>query len=279
MNLMPRDNALEFNRFLFQEIDLNDYRFKYLNYYLGQAQNGVMPVYETSILNVSESGWVLILHGESLMIYGENWNNSQFEELRGQFDFNDFNNFGLTGNENLINDLVDFFQFENFQIIKRRVFYRAEEITQIELNESILELGTLDQLEELAQMLQEYYHEEYSGENDKRIEEMRLRTISLIQNEQLFVLVSPNEEILAFCTINDPDIGILFTKERFRNNGYGKMLLSYCSNLLLQMNDEVFVMTDRDNRSSNVVCESIGFVPFFNYSMLEINRNSNRVLL
>ena len=120
-------------------------------------------------------------------------------------------------------------------------------------------------------MLQEYYHEEYNGLNDKTIEDMRQRIISVIQIKKIYVLLDMNETLLSFCTVIDPDIGILFTKKEHRNKGYGKIILSYCSQLLQQKNETVYVMTDSDKLESNIVCEAVGFKPYYNYIMTKIN--------
>lgn len=120
-------------------------------------------------------------------------------------------------------------------------------------------------------MLQEYYHEEYNGLNNKEIEEMQLRMFQLIKSEKVYVLLNSNDQILSFCSIIDPDIGILFTKNDSRNKGCAKMILSYCSNLLLQRNGKVFLMTDQDKLESNLVSAKVGFESFYKYKMVEIN--------
>lgn len=48
-------------------------------------------------------------------------------------------------------------------------------------------------------------------------------------------------------------------------------LLSYCSKLLLEDNDEIYLMTDRDVISSNKTCKSVGFNPFFDFTYIRIN--------
>ena len=85
------------------------------------------------------------------------------------------------------------------------------------------------------------------------------------------MLRNQNNETLSFCTIINPDIGILFTSPTHRNNGFGKILLSYCSQLLLNYNDEIYLMTDKNKVSSNSACQRVGFEPFFNYQQLLIN--------
>jgi predicted GNAT family acetyltransferase len=272
MNLTAKNNTEQFNQFLFEEIDLNMYQHKFLKDYVDKATKGMKPLYDLSVLNISENnGWILILHGEVLLVYGENWNETQIKEINEVFDLNKYTNYALGGDNEIIDKLIEFYKPKNSEVEKRRVLYQTTNIKRFDAEGLKIRLGSFDQLNELAVMLQEYYHEEYDGQNDKTIEEMRQRIISVIQTENIYVLLDKNETLLSFCTIIDPDIGILFTKREHRRNGYGKIILSYCSQLLQQKNDTVYVMTDRDKPESNIVCEAVGFKPYFNYTMTNIN--------
>jgi hypothetical protein len=271
MNITPKYNNKAFNRFLLQEIDLDSYRFKYLKDYLDKVISGQLPVYDLSIVNIADNGWILILHGEMLLVYGDNWTKNQLIEIREVFELNKFTNFTLAGDNDLIDELINFYKPNNFIVEKRRLFYKANDINNfISDNMKILN-GNLNQLNELAKMLQDYYHEEYNGLNDKTYEEMQKRIYSVIQSGKIYVLLDNKENIVSFCTIIDPDIGIMFTKREHRNNGYAKIILSYCSRILQQKNETVYVMTDRDKLESNIVCEAVGFKPFYSYLMTKIN--------
>ncbi len=271
MNITPKNNIQKFNQFLFDEIDLDLYKYKFLNDYIRKATKGLAPLYDLSVLNTSENGWILILHGDVLLVYGDNWNENQIQEINEVFDLNKFTNFSLCGDNELIDKLIEFYQPKNFEIEKRRVLYSADEITSFNAENMKIQNGSLDKLNELAVMLQEYYHEEYNGLNDKTIEEMRERIISIIQTKKIFILLDRNENLLSFCTIIDPDIGIIFTKTEHRNKGYGKIILSYCSQLLQEKNVIVYVMTDREKMESNIVCNAVGFKPYYNYIQTKIN--------
>jgi hypothetical protein len=271
MNITPKHNNEAFKRFLLEKIDFYSYRLKYLKDYLDKLIIGQLPVSIFSIINISESGWVLILHGEMLLVYGENWTKNQLIEIREVFELNKFTNFTLAGDNDLIDELISLYNPKNFVVQKRRLFYKASEIISFTSDNMKIQNGTLDQLNELAKMLQDYYHEEYSGLNDKTFEEMQQRIYSVIQSEKIYVLLDNKENIVSFCTIIDPDIGIMFTKREYRNNGYAKIILSYCSRILQQKNKIVYVMTDRDKMESNIVCKAVGFKPFYNYIMTKIN--------
>lgn len=271
MNLTPKNNIKEFNRFLFEEIDLNLYQHKFLNDYVSKATEGLLPLYELSVINISPNGWILILHGDVLLVYGERWDENQIQEISTIFDLNKYTNYTLSGDNKLIDKLIEFYKPKYFEIEKRRLLYRTNKINSFDTKSLKIRIGSFDELSELAKMLQEYYHEEYKGLNEKTFEEMQQRIISVIQTNKIYVLLDMNDTLLSFCTIIDPDIGILFTKREHRNKGYGKIILSHCSQLLQQKNNTVYVMTDRDEIASNIVCEVVGFKPYYNYTTTKIN--------
>lgn len=271
MNLTPQNNPTEFEKFLFQVIDIKLFQNKFLLDYLEDAIAGKKDLYDKSVINTTDNGWILILHGEVLLIYGENWCSDQFNEISKIIDLNQFTNFSIIGNSELISSLLDFYKIKDVDIYKERILYRTQDIKNLDnFNLEILPANFAN-LEELAVMLQQYYHEEYKGKNDKSIDDMRIRVLQVIKTGKIFILKNIHGQILSFCTIIDPDIGILFTKSEFRNQGYGKKILAHCSKLLLQKNKEVFVMTDKNEIASNKTCISVGFVQYFNNSFVQIN--------
>lgn len=224
MNILPKYNPNEFNRFLIEEIDLSLYKYKFLRNYISSVQKGDKVLYDVSILNLQEKGWILILHGEELLVYGENWTEKQFQEIASDFDFNKYRNYLVSGDSKLIHSMISFNKLSNPQTEKERIFYRASKIKEILLQRESISLGEMDELNELASMLQEYYKEEYNGQNNKTIEDTTTRMHNLIESEEIYVLKDSNGEITSFCTIINPDIGIIYTKEKYRKQGNGKKL-------------------------------------------------------
>ena len=273
MNLTPKNNPVEFNEFLFKKVGLNLFKHKFLGEYIRGVQQGSKILYDASLLNTSENGWILILHGEILLIYGENWDKTQFQEIQEILELNKFTNYIIQGESKLIYSLIDYFKLEKYSMIKERIFYKTKKIVDFKVGDRKIELGNMSDIIELSRMLQQYYHEEYNGTNDKSLDEMQQRIFSLIQTRSIFVLKNPNGHILSFCTIIDPDIGILFTQTEHRGKGLGKILLSFCSQLLQQKNGEVFIMTDKEKISSDKVCKAVGFKPFFENTLTEINND------
>lgn len=275
MNITPKDNADEFNKFLFEKVDIYLYKYKILKDYIEKAKNGEVEFYNFSVINIFEESWILIIHSDVLLVYGENWEVSQFEEIKKVIDLRVFKNYLIMGDSELIYALISFFDIQNFSIQKERIYYVSKKIVECKNNQHNIDNGSIDELDELAVMLQQYYHEEYKGLNDKTMIEMKQKIFQVLLTRSIYVLRDQNNKILSFCTIIDPDVGILFTKSEYRKTGYGKLLLSFCSNLLLKKNSEVFVMTDKDEIASNKTCLSVGFNPYFNYSMIEINSSDN----
>lgn len=204
MNIIPKNNPAEFEKFLFTEIDLSQYEYKFLNDYIEGAKNGTKKLFDKSLLNRTSDGWILILHGEILMIYGDNWNKNQFEEIKKIINLNQFSNFIITGNFELILELIAFFGVTNYSLYKERILYKTNSINSFHNNQLKIELGSVKDLNALAPMLQQYYHEEYKGLNDKSIVEMHERVFQLILTNKIYVLKNLNDEILSFCTIIDP---------------------------------------------------------------------------
>lgn len=271
MNLTPQNNPTEFEQFLFKKIDVNLYHHKFILDYLEDAAAGEKKLYDKSVINVTEEGWILILHGEVLLIYGQNWRSEQFDEISEIIDLKQFTNFSLIGNTELVKSLLAYYKIDDIIVYKERILYKTQTIKNFHDDNLNFVHGHFENIEEIAVMLQQYYHEEYKGENDKSIEDMRIRVLQVIATGKLFLMKNNNSRILGFCTIIDPDIGILFTKPEFRNQGFGKKLLAHCSKLLLEKNKDVYVMTDKNEVGSNKTCTSVGFIQYFNNIFVQIN--------
>lgn len=271
MNLTLKNNPQEFNDVLFQETGINLFQHKYLKDYIDGVQKGLRKLYDASLINTIKDGWILILHGDILLIYGHNWKKSQFSEIKQIFDLNEYTNYVVGGEAKLIQELIYFFKVYKHTVRKERIFYKSKKIIHFNSKNLKIELGKISDLNELAFMLQQYYHEEYHGENDKSLAEMQQRMFQLVQTAKIYTLRNKLNILLSFCSIIDPDIGILFTNSVYRKKGYGKILLSYCSKLLEQKNKNVYVMTDKNEFASNRVCREVGFKPIYEYTMTEIN--------
>jgi len=274
MVITPKTNQAAFTEFLIEIRKRNLYQHKFLNHFLKSAMTGKVIVSDNSILSRSGNGWILLLHSDLLYVYGEHWDARQFTEIQESFELNKFGNLIISGESELIAALLSCFKITKHSIDKERVMYKTKRVIAYKPKGLNISWGKLGDADELAIMLQTYYHEEYQGKNDKQIDEMKDRILMVIQSNAIYVLKDESLRLLGFCTINNPDIGILFTKQEYRGRGYGKIMLSHCAALLLKRNAEAFVLTDKENKSSNDVCKAVGFQPFYNYSSIEINVQS-----
>jgi hypothetical protein len=276
MNITPNNNRDAFDNFVLHDPTLNEYQYKFLTKYIEKTNLGMAVVYGSSLLNVLENGWIIILHGKAIdetphfHIYGENWSENQFLEIRELFDMGTIGKSLLTGDSELIKKLVAYYNV-NYIIQKERIFYKTRTVVDIDNNDLRIESATTVHLKELAIMLQQYYYEEYNGRNNKSIKEMEENISVLIASQSIFVSKNIKKEIVGFCTIVNPDIGILFTKNEYRNKGYGKYLLSKCSLMLKEYSDEMYLMTDKEKTDSNKAVSRVGYVPFYNYIMMMVN--------
>jgi len=266
-------NQPVFQRYFMSLAHSKQYKFKFLRHELGLALQGRKPIYDDSLLNVEGDSWILIVHSDAILIYGENWNETQLKEIAQAFDFSRFKNFLITGDSTLIKELMVLSNVSNQVTERERLFYKATAIRRFDEKSLKIELASEDDIVILSEMLQQYYHEEYEGENDKSMDEMTGRLWEYIIEETMYVLKNSNGELLSFCTVINPDIGILFTRAQYRGKGYGKIILSYCSELLLQRNEEIYLMTVKSVLDSNSVVKKVGFEDYFECDFIRINKN------
>jgi hypothetical protein len=278
MNYTALKESTIFKEFLDNNIsDKNLYQYTYLQNQLESVISGFQNIYSDSLVNIdnqNSNSWILIVNTDSFVsVYGKNWTQSQIIEILQDFDFTDESHSFVMGDKNLILEILGKSEISDFIIGKERNFYRTKKVKSFEFGNYEIKKPSFDNVAELASMLQIYYHEEYKGENDKTIEDMYLRINDLILSDEIFIITdaSNKQEIISLCTIKDSSPGILFTKQNYRNRKFGQILLSYTSNKLLEINDEIFLMTDSNVIESNKVCENLGFAKFYEYVSINIS--------
>lgn len=261
----------KFDNVISRYINFDDYQYKFFQDFIENVVPKNYTVYSTSFLFYQEDSWIVIIHSDALYIYGNNWTEELLREFSENIDLMEFTDCALVGTSKLIFRLLIFFNIQNYKIIRERLFYESTFLLESALTEFVtIRNGSIDEIDELAVMLQNYYEEEYGGEKNKDIAEMHMRIRSLINNGNIFVLCTENT-IASFCTIINPDIGILFTKKEMRLRGFGKHLLLDCSRTLVEKNGIVYLMTDKNSEASNVTVSSLGYNIMYEYSHVVIN--------
>ncbi len=248
--ILSIEQGKEFWDFFYKEINLDDYKYKFLREDIQRINQGTQSIYDITFFQVQNDGWILIIVSEGLIVYGKNWSLNQFDEISECLDLKRFKNYLVYGESQLIKKLIEHFSVTDFFVEQERIFYRTSSSTNAASPELNIRLGRKEDINILAKMLQQYYHEEYEGRNDKEIQQLIFDITYHVYKESIYVLGNSQNQIISFCTILNPDIGIMFTERNHRNNGYGKLILSFCTRLILQFNEEAFLMTDKKNPSS-----------------------------
>ncbi|MBP2615822.1 GNAT family N-acetyltransferase [Chryseobacterium jejuense] len=275
MNYIANDNPSFFRDFLNQNFaDKSLYQYTYLQNQLESVLNGYEQIYSDSLVNVDNndpSKWIIIVNTDRLVsIYGSNWDANQINEILVAFDFDIENHSFISGTSKLILEILDKAKIKDYQIGKKRSFYKSSSVKEFDYSTYNIQRPGFERVPELAKMLQMYYHEEYKGNNDKTIQDMYMRINDLILSDEIFTINDiTDNSIISFCSIKDSSPGILFTNKSSRNKGYGQILLSYCSNLLLNQQKTIYLMTDADILESNILCQKIGFEKFYDYISID----------
>lgn len=266
ISVTQTDNFLDF---LNTSIDTNDFRYKYLVGILDLAfGKGQAEVTENTAVYQSENDWIIYIEtAGQLFLYGSN-NEELLTELSNKLNLNTFHGFEIMGEYNLVYKLLDKQNIHDYLVIKDRIFYHltnTDHLLQTLDNTS----PNIDDAEELTQMMLDYYHEEYDGTRDKQHDAIFNGICRYIMAQTIHIF-KENNIIKAFCTIIDPDIGIIYTKPGYRKNQIGKKLLSTCSHILIELNGESYLMTDLNSQASNKMTQDIGYKEIYRHSNIQI---------
>lgn len=269
MTITSVNQTDEFLLFLNTTIDTDDYRYKYLTQILDLAfGHGQAEVTENTAIYQAGEDWIIYIETVGqLFLYGNN-NDELLTELSNRINLNQFPGYEIMGEFNIVYGLLKKQNINNYSIIKDRLFYQLKQTGQL-LPKLENTLPEIEDVEELTHMMLAYYHEEYNGTRDKEYEQIYASIQGSILADKIHVFKEENI-IKAFCTVGNPDIGIIFTKPEFRNNKIGKRLLSTCSSLLFDLNDTCYLMTDLNNQSSNKMTKDIGYEEIYKHSNIQI---------
>ncbi len=264
------EDTSEFSDFIADNIEPYDYRYRYLIKVLNLIYSKKIAVNLSSFIDKEDDGgWIMFIEIEELIyIYGLNYSQLQISHFVETIDLKKYRGFEIMGTLDLVYTILKQYGIQNYKLIKDRYFYKLTKYESDPIEENI-EMADSGDLDELVLMFQNYYKEEYNGERNKSADFLIPTIESFIQDQALFVIKSENT-ITSFCSIIDPDIGIIFTKEEYRGHGLGRCLLEYCSNLLFEDNEVAYLMTDMHNSSSNKICQKIGYEIIYEHTNIKI---------
>ncbi|WP_298999066.1 GNAT family N-acetyltransferase [uncultured Tenacibaculum sp.] len=232
---------------------------------------GSLKLKNAFILDDGKSEIIGVLTESSFYLYGKNWNKSTLEKITKKINFKSFpEGFFFLGNERFISDLFDFAKIK-LEVFKNRSFYKLskQENSGFE-NKNEIDSPSINETIEITHLYQQYYVEEYNGQNNKEFNETKEKVMELIKEEN--IVVSRNQdEITGFCTFmhketDSPMIGTVFVSSEFRNNGIGKSLIDFVSKDLLKSSDFVYLMTTKENIESNKMVESVGYKKVYDHT-------------
>lgn len=258
--------------------------YKYFDfYYLIEIYNIVMRDHKSCIdawIYRNDEKWCVgfFVEGLYLLNGSSNLSDKDILKIRDKIDFNNIIDIGenleFMGNTDLLNNLSNIIKpkFALESSIKERFFYVANQLNfdnNTELNISLMNKN--DDVNEVGKLYQQYYVEEYAGKNNKNIDAVINNVNYLIENSAIYKLIV-EDRIIGFCTTmnfisgRDNMVGTIFIDENYRNRKYGQGLLAYVSNKLLEINPEIYLMTTKENISSNKMVENLGFVRCYEHS-------------
>jgi GNAT superfamily N-acetyltransferase len=264
------EDTSEFSDFIADNIEPHDYRYKYLIKVLNLIYSKEIEVNVNSFIDTEDDGgWIMFIEiEERIYIYGLNYSEFQISQFVETIDLKEYKGFEIMGTLDLVYKILKESEIQNYKLIKDRYFYQLINYESDPIEDNI-ELADSDDLDELVLMFQNYYKEEYNGERNKSADFLIPTIKNFVQGQSLFVIKNDGT-ITTFCSIIDPDIGIIFTKEDYRGQGLGRRLLEYCSSLLFEENEVAYLMTDMHNSASNKICQKIGYEIIYEHTNVKI---------
>lgn len=256
----------EFQDFITEKIERNIYEYKYLINCLDLVFHyQKLPIDLKSQILINGENWIIYIETQNnLFLYGS-YDTNLLDKIFETIDLKDYKGKEIMGSFDSVYYLVQKSNHQDFKVIKDRLMHSTKKITCVGPNSS--QLAKIDDLEELITLHQGYYNEEYSSERDKDYDELWQGIKYQIESNKIYIIKEQNR-VLAFCSIINPDIGIMFTAQEHRGKGFAKQLLCSCTKQLLEENETAYVLTDMHNVASNKVCEQIGYVNYYKHTNL-----------
>jgi predicted GNAT family acetyltransferase len=243
------------------------------HYYLINAINEVLEgniiSYEAYYIFNDNNSWIIgIRINGNYLIYGKNWDENLIEQTISKINFSIFQpNYHFSGTNSLVTEILKSSN-RKLEIFKDRIFYSCSKLNSFDEQENFEKLlCDKNDIEELAEMVCEYFEDEYNGKNNKDFDAVLRQVEHQIENNTLWNL-KHNGKIKSFCSIiqtsnGNPIIGSFFTKRNERNLGYGTALIRTVTNNLLKVTNEVWLISDKESIASNKVFNNIGYKPIY----------------
>lgn len=266
MNKITLHQLEEFQVFITEKIKRNAYEYKYLINCLDLVfQHQKLAIDFNSQILIDDENWIIYIETpNNLFLYGD-YDITLLDKLSEKIDLKNYKGKEIMGTFDLVYYLVQKSNVQSFKLIKDRLMHST---TVTELNvENASRLAAVDDLEQLISLHQAYYNEEYLGKRDKTADFLREGVKEQIEDNEIYI-IKEKGDVIAFCSIINPDIGIMFTSTEQRGKGFAKQLLYTCTKQLLEKNETAYLLTDMHNVESNKVCEKIGYKSYYKHTNL-----------
>lgn len=250
-----------------------DLNFYYIIQFFDRVMADYLEFYDCWIYEKADRWCVGFWVSGSYLFNSNNLTKEDIKYIIERIDFNYFkiDGFHFIGNTHFIDKLSDFDSNFTFESFKERFFYSLKKIKLNSKFSKEVNLASTEDIQEIAILYQQYYHEEYNGKNDKEID-TTLEIVEKLQSQKLIYGLKEDNKIIGFCTIMSflslrPNmVGTIFIDINFRQNGNGRNLLSFVASILIDQNSELFLVTTKENIVSNQMVESIGFKMQYEHS-------------
>jgi predicted GNAT family acetyltransferase len=227
-----------------------------------------------------DSSWIMgFCANNNYNIYGINYSKELLDSVVNKINFKELpNKICFSGNKEIILEILTKNPSVGYTVYKDRNFY---ETNSTDFNEHITENilirdAEINDLNIVSEFNCDFFEEEYDGNNNKEINEIKFQ-MQIIINDKKIIVGQDVDELVGFCTrmntkFDNEMIGTVFVEKKIRNKGFGKVLLSEMTKNILENNKKCWLMTDVKNVSSNKIVEGLGYKKIFEYTSGEIKK-------
>lgn len=227
----------------------------------------------------SNEVWILgFCANNNYNIYGLNFSIELMEEVVKTFDFSELpDKICFSGNKEIIEYLFKRKADVDYRVYKNRFIYEItqSEFTPKQIDKSInIRSANLNDTEILARYNCKFFEEEYSGQNNKDFELMKIAITEQI-NEGQYIVAEKGNKVLGFCShfstkFENDMIGTVYVEEEFRNDSIGKILLNEMTKIVLLKNNKCYLTTDMKSIASNKIVTELGYRKIYEYTSGEM---------
>jgi len=219
------------------------------------------------------------LKGRNLIVSGSR---SKLEEVAPLlFKFLEDNKIdlpGIAGEKDLVLEMAHILQRDfnwNFKVTFEQLVYAIDKIKFNPQIEGSLQKGSLNDIANLSQWMNQFLAEAFGELNLKEATETIKRKID---NAELYVWCK-DEKVSMCCiarpTVNGITINYVFTPKQHRRKGYGTKLVAELSSLMLKQGYKFCTLfTDMNNPTSNKIYTKIGYEPLGEFRTIKFNVDS-----